>query len=323
MPSPYGRLKGATNTARVTTRFVSMRLARFLGAFGRICISAGVLILLFVAYQLWGTSIQTAQAQDELQQDFATILDTAASTTTVPPDPASPPTAPPTKPAAPGEPTAKIEIQKIGVDNIVVEGVSLSDLKKGPGLYPASPLPGQTGNSAIAGHRTTYGAPFNRIDELVPGDEIVITTPQGQFRYFVSDEEGDGNGNQIVSPSQVEVLRDFGDNRLTLTACHPKYSARQRIVVVAKLAPETTALPPRLGLDTTSVPADLDSIDGEGGSILPAVLLGLMALDIWLVAWILARHWRPWIAYGIGLPFFLIAVFFFFEEFSRLLPSSF
>lgn len=300
-----------------------MRLAKFLGALGRICISTGVLILLFVAYQLWGTGIQTAQAQDDLKQDFTTILDNSASTTTLPPGAPSPPPARPIEPTVPGDPMALIVIPKIGVDNIVVEGVSLSNLKKGPGHYPDSPVPGQKGNAAIAGHRTTYGAPFNRIDELVPGDEIVITTPQGQFRYFVSDEEGDGNGNQIVSPSQVEVLRDFGDNRLTLTACHPKYSARQRIVVVAKLAPETTALPPRLGLDTTSVPADLDSIDGEGGSILPAVLLGLMALDIWLVAWILARHWRPWIAYGIGLPFFLIAVFFFFEEFSRLLPSSF
>ena len=300
-----------------------MRLAKFLGALGRIFISTGVLILLFVAYQLWGTGIQTAQAQDDLKQDFTTILDNTASTTTLPPGAPSPPPARPIEPTVPGDPMALIVIPKIGVDNIVVEGVSLSNLKKGPGHYPDSPVPGQKGNAAIAGHRTTYGAPFNRLDELTPGDEILVTTVQGRFRYIVSDEDGDGNGNQIVLPSQVEVLQDFGDNRLTLTACHPKYSARQRIVVVGKLAPEETALAPRPDLGSPTPPANLDSIDGEKASALPAVLLGLLALDIWLVAWILARHWRPWLAYGIGLPFFLVALFFFFEQFSRLLPSNF
>ena len=300
-----------------------MRLAKFLGALGRICISTGVLILLFVAYQLWGTGIQTAQAQDDLKQDFTTILDNSASTTTLPTGAPSPPPARPIEPTVPGDPMALIVIPKIGVDNIVVEGVSLSNLKKGPGHYPDSPVPGQKGNAAIAGHRTTYGAPFNRLDELTPGDEILVTTVQGRFRYIVSDEDGDGNGNQIVLPSQVEVLQDFGDNRLTLTACHPKYSARQRIVVVGKLAPEETALAPRPDLGSPTPPPTLDSIDGEKASALPAVLLGLLALDIWLVAWILARHWRPWLAYGIGLPFFLVALFFFFEQFSRLLPSNF
>jgi sortase A len=300
-----------------------MRLAKFLGALGRICISSGVLILLFVAYQLWGTGIQTAQAQDDLKQDFTTILDNSTSTTTLPPGAPSPPPARPIEPTVPGDPMALIVIPKIGVDNIVVEGVSLPDLKKGPGHYPDSPVPGQKGNAAIAGHRTTYGAPFNRLDELTPGDEILVTTVQGRFRYIVSDEDGDGNGNQIVLPSQVEVLQDFGDNRLTLTACHPKYSARQRIVVVGKLAPEETALAPRPDLGSPTPPPTLDSIDGEKASALPAVLLGLLALDIWLVAWILARHWRPWLAYGIGLPFFLVALFFFFEQFSRLLPSNF
>jgi sortase A len=300
-----------------------MRLAKFLGALGRICISTGVLILLFVAYQLWGTGIQTAQAQDDLKQDFTTILDNSASTTTLPPGAPSPPPARPIEPTVPGDPMALIVIPKIGVDNIVVEGVSLSNLKKGPGHYPDSPVPGQKGNAAIAGHRTTYGAPFNRLDELTPGDEILVTTVQGRFRYIVSDEDGDGNGNQIVLPSQVEVLQDFGDNRLTLTACHPKYSARQRIVVVGKLAPEVTALAPRADLGSPTPPANLDSIDGEKASALPAVLLGLLVLDIWLVAWILARHWRPGLAYGIGLPFFLVALFFFFEQFSRLLPSNF
>lgn len=325
----YGRPRGATKAAGGADSLPGMRLAKFLGAIGRSFITAGVLILLFVSYQLWGTGIREAQAQSGLERDFATALDDAPTTTaTTAPDPSTssttpPATAAPIPPAVDGQPTARITAARIGLDKIVVQGVSLPDLKKGPGHYPESPLPGQEGNAAIAGHRTTYGAPFNRIDELEPGDEIVVQTIQGRFRYIVSDEEGDGNGNQIVSPSQVEVLQNFGDNRLTLTACHPKYSARQRIVVVAKLAPEEKALPPATSVDAPTTPANLDSIDGDGAPAMPAILLGVLCALIWLVAWMIGRMWRTWPAYALSLPFFFVALFLFFEEFSRLLPSNF
>jgi sortase A len=128
-----------------------------------------------------------------------------------------------------GEAMAVIHIPKIKVERRVVEGTEVDDLRKGPGHYPGTPLPGQTGNAAIAGHRTTYGAPFNRIDELATGDEISIQTVQGTAVYQVDTPPF------VVSPTQVEVLRDFGDSRLTLTSCHPKLSAAQRMVVTAKL----------------------------------------------------------------------------------------
>lgn len=319
-----------------------MRLARVLGAIGRACITAGVLILLFVVYQLWGTGIREAQAQNRLEDEFAEVLEgrddepsrttstTSSTTTTVGASSsttaAPPETVPAMDPVPEGEPTARIRIPKIDVDKIVVEGVSLPDLKKGPGHYPESPLPGQEGNAAIAGHRTTYGAPFNRIDELVAGDEILVETIQGEFRYLVTEQ-------LIVSPTQVDVLDDKGDNRLTLTACHPKYSARQRIVVVAQLAADEEPLPrpPRdvdggAGEDDggpAEAPLALDDIDGEGAPALPAILLGVLCAVIWLAAWLLGRAWRRWPAYALGLPFFLVALFFFFEEFSRLLPSNF
>lgn len=311
-----------------------MRLTKVLGAIGRSLITAGVLILLFVVYQLWGTGLREAQAQNKLKDQFAELLDevveapsttttttsqaaTSSSTsTTAPPD-----TAPPLAPVPEGEPTARIRIPKIGVDKIVVEGVSLPDLKKGPGHYPGSPLPGQPGNAAIAGHRTTYGAPFNRIDELVAGDEILVATVQGDFRYLVSEQ-------LIVAPTQVEVLDDKGDNRLTLTACNPKYSARERIIVVAQLAPEVVPVvrPPRAITDDIPAPGpppSLDDIDGESAGNLPTILLGVLCAVIWLLAWALGRRWRKWPAYALGLPFFGVALFFFFEEFSRLLPSNF
>jgi sortase A len=287
-----------------------MRLAKVLGGVGRTCITVGALLLLFVAYQLWGTGIREAQAQDQLDKDFGALVDETPPTTT--PDPAFPTTVDTIAPAAEGEPTAHIVIPKIGVDKIVVEGVSVPDLKKGPGHYPESPLPGQKGNAAIAGHRTTYGAPFNRIDELEPGDEIMITTVQGTFRYLMTEQ-------LIVSPTAVEVLQDKGDNRLTLTACHPKYSARQRIVVVAELAAGQVALP----ASATGTPKAIDDIDGEQQSILPVVLLALICALIWLFAWLVGMRWRKWPSYAIGLPFFLVALFFFFEDFSRLLPSNF
>ena len=296
-----------------------MRLARVLGAIGRTCITAGVLILLFVAYQLWGTGIREAQAQNRLEDDFAEVLDEAASTTTTTPPITVPGDTlpPPTIPAVPeGEPTAHLVIPKIGLDKIVVEGVSLRDLKKGPGHYPESPLPGQEGNAAIAGHRTTYGAPFNRIDELRRGYEIHVETIQGSFNYLVTEQ-------LIVSPTQVEVLQDKGDNRLTLTACHPKYSARQRIVVVAELAPDEQPLPPPPVAEDAPTPITLDDIDGEGAPALPAILLGVLCAVIWLLAWLFGRLWRKWPCYVLAFPFFMVALFFFFEEFSRLLPSSF
>lgn len=298
-----------------------MRLARVIGGVGRVLITGGVLILLFVVYQLWGTGIREAQAQNRLEDSFEERLadDAPAPTTTsttVRGDPPPPSTLPPIDPVPEGEATARIRIPVIGVDKIVVEGVALADLKKGPGHYPETPLPGQEGNAAIAGHRTTYGAPFNRIDELVAGDEILVETVQGEFRYLVREQ-------LIVSPTQVEVLDDKGDDRLTLTACHPKYSARQRIVVVAVLAPEEDPLPrPTRGL-VDEVPRALDDIDGEGAPAWPAILLGLLCAVIWLLAWGLGRQWRRWPAYALGLPFFLVSLFFFFEEFSRLLPSNF
>lgn len=316
-----------------------MQAARVIGAIGRVCLTAGVLILLFVAYQLWGTGIREAQAQNRLEDEFTELLDDTASTattgTTVATVPgatpgATPTTAavgPPPPPPEEGDAVARIRIPKIGVDKIVVEGVTLSDLKKGPGRYPDSPLPGQPGNAAIAGHRTTYGAPFNRIDELAPGDEILVTTQQGAFRYEVSEQH-------IVSPGQVEVLEDFGDNRLTLTACHPKYSARQRIVVVSTLVgPAAPAPPPTTAPETTEIPGDEGEADepgtidaglsGEGASAWPAILLGVSCALVWLATWLVGKVWRTWPPYIVGVPVFFFVLFFFFESFSRLLPANF
>jgi sortase A len=314
---------------------------------GRTLIGTGVLILLFVAYQLWGTNLAEARSQKSLKHDFLASLPstsvapptTAAATgATVPATTAPPNTFAPPPPA--GEAVAIIKIPKIGVEKAVVEGTGVPDLKKGPGHYIGTPMPGQPGNAAIAGHRTTYGAPFNRIDELQPGDPIIVTTRQGSFRYEMTQQ-------QIVKPSDVHVLDPTPDNRLTLTSCNPKYSARQRIVVVAKLvgaaapAPPaeavapTTTVAPGTGSPSTvtgedspvvSAPARSTSIEGglsgEGAANGPAIFWGLLAAAVFAAIWVWSRVWRRWPAYLLGAPVFLVVLFVFFENVSRLLPAN-
>jgi sortase A len=242
----------------------------WVGGLGKTLIAAGILMFGFVAYQLWGTGIETARAQNALESEFEKLLaatpapsDESTSSTTAAttapttteaaggPQTTDPATSIPSTTEAPttvpgtsveptvvpvsieeGDPIARIEMPTIGVDNIVVAGVDKSDLKKGPGHYPETPLPGQLGNAAIAGHRTTYGQPFFNVDKLETGDEIVVTTLEGRFVYRVT-------GQRIVSPSDYEVVAttDPTTATLTLTSCHPKYTARERIIIFSELDP--------------------------------------------------------------------------------------
>ena len=266
------------------------RLAIVLGNIGRALILAGIITFLFIGFQLWGTDIHESRAQDGLRADLDERFDAAADelNETIGDDPSPSDAAgdatgdatgdaadtdasqlPPPSSTLPGghdpdvlalffpedgDALARLEIPAIEVDKIMVRGVAVADLRKGPGHYSQTSLPGNSGNASIAGHRTTYGSPFNRIDELVPGDEITVTSVQGEFTYRVMDplvayadrlEQIDavGDGHIIVQPDAVWVLRDFNDDRLTLTACHPKLSSRQRIIVAAELVTDVVALP--------------------------------------------------------------------------------
>src|SRR5688572_19939716 len=128
----------------------------------------------------------------------------------------------------PGDAIGRIEIPAIGVKDYVVEGTDLDNLRKGPGHYPDTPLPGDRGTVAIAGHRTTYGAPFRRIDELNRGQVIEVDMPYGRYVYRVER-------TKIVEPTDLSVLDRVRHDRLVLSACHPLYSAAQRIVVFSRL----------------------------------------------------------------------------------------
>lgn len=129
----------------------------------------------------------------------------------------------------PGRAIGRISIPQIGARFVVVEGTDTATLRKGPGHYPATPLPGLPGTVAIAGHRTTYLAPFRQVDKLRRGDPITLDMPYARFTYRVE-------GTRIVPPTQTSVTRRVGYDRLVLSACHPLYSAAKRIIIFARLS---------------------------------------------------------------------------------------
>ncbi|MCW2544214.1 MAG: sortase family protein [Frankiales bacterium] len=201
------------------------RVRWLLSGVGQVMITAGVILLLFVVYELKLTNLYT----DGQQRDLGRTLDRTWA-------------APPPKNVLAayheGEGIARIYLPTLGAKqvHVVVEGVGREDLKKGPGHYPGTDLPGALGNMVISGHRTTYGAPFNRLDEIRIGDPIVIETRSAFFTYraiksFVVAPTAVGETNHV--PNQPGVVPT--QRLLTLTTCNPKYSARTRLVVRALL----------------------------------------------------------------------------------------
>ncbi len=218
-------------------------------------IGVGSLILLFLGYQLLFTNLLTARAQSAassaLSERFEELRvaepDEVVVVPTLPPDTEEPPdddgTPPPTNAVTPqaepisyfpednpeiGTELGRILIPRLDLDKVIVEGVDRGELKRGPGHMPWTPMPGQAGNAVISGHRTTYGAPFFRLDELEPGDEILVETVVGTHTYVVRE-------SIVVLPTDVWVTNSRPGAWLTLTTCNPRFSARQRLVIVAEL----------------------------------------------------------------------------------------
>ncbi|HEX6458489.1 MAG TPA: sortase [Thermoleophilaceae bacterium] len=128
----------------------------------------------------------------------------------------------------PGHALGRIRLPSLGRSYVLVQGTDSASLRKGPGHYPDTALPGEPGTVAVAGHRTTYLAPFRTIDQLHAGDPIVLQMPYGTFTYRVQE-------SRVVLPTALWVTRNVGYQRLVLSACHPLYSASHRIVVFARL----------------------------------------------------------------------------------------
>ncbi len=218
-----------------------MLISRIFRRIGQTMILLGLLTLLFVVYQLWGTSFLTDRYQEQLESDFEELVDQVEEVADTPTESGNESESEPDLAEflwrSEGEAIAQLNIPSLSLSKTVVAGVGVEALRKGPGHYSHTPLPGMPGNSALAGHRTTWGAPFGEINKLEPGDEILIQTVQGSFTYRVVEQMG-GRGHFIISPDRLDVLEQDYDtypNRLTLISCHPKLTARQRIIVVAEL----------------------------------------------------------------------------------------
>jgi sortase A len=323
-------------------------MRRVLGGVGRALVTVGLLLLLFVAYQLWGTGIYQARAQNDLQQQFEQAQREAGGpTTSTAPEPTTPgattttPTSSSDNPtvttttsttlaplAAPpeGKLLGAIHIPKIGVSQYVVEGVDVDDLHKGPGHYPTTQMPGHEGNTAIAGHRTTYGAPFGDLDQLAVGDTITVQTPaQGSFVYKVTEQK-------VVDPSEVSVLDPTPDPArpghalatLTLTTCNPKYSAEQRLVIKAQLQLPAGMVPlaPTKVADGKKA-TSIGGLSGESSSRTPTILWGTIALAIGLLWWLLFHRHPRWTTWLLGAVPFFIVLFVAYTYLERLLPSNY
>ncbi|HVE98550.1 MAG TPA: class E sortase [Mycobacteriales bacterium] len=212
-------------------------LAKTLRGVGETLITVGLVILLFCVYELYFTGLETAAEQ---RKGRAALLDTWQA-----PVPA-PSGATVLAQVDLGAGLAILRIPRLGPNyaKVVFEGVRTDDLKKGPGHVPGTAMPGAVGNTVVSGHRTTYGAPFGDIDRLDPGDALVLETRDAWYTYRVVREE-------IVRPTDVDVILpvprqpDAKPTKalLTLTTCHPKYSARQRFITFAELAETTKKAP--------------------------------------------------------------------------------
>ena len=276
--------------------------------------------------------LTTEREREIFAQRLAGIIDQhlagSLSTTHLPPQklgttPVTPPQVAPViaAPAA-GGPVGTIVIPKIGLSMMVVQGTDEVQLQAGPGHYPGTPLPGEAGNAAIAGHRTTYLAPFYNLDALQPGDQIVVTTLQGIFDYRVI-------GTQVVDPTDVAVVGPTTMPQLTLTTCNPRFSASQRLIVHAALTVSSVATNKVVPLHTTptaTVPKPTQHPVPPGKNWTAAILWGLAVAALTTAAWIGARKTkggRRALVITVGVVAWAAVVFYFFQSVTPLLPASY
>ena len=211
-------------------------VARVLSGLGGLCITAGLVLLLFCAYQLWWTNVEAAQARGEALADLRTSWTSSGQDYGVPAK--APPTTRVPEPVE-GEPFATFRIPRLGSEwtQPVVEGIEAEQLSKGVGHYVGTALPGQLGNLALAGHRATNGEPFRDLDRMREGDEIIVETRSSTYTYVVDRPW------VLVRPSAVEMIAPVPgepgvratEPKLTLTTCNPRWASTERLIVEARL----------------------------------------------------------------------------------------
>lgn len=212
---------------------------RTLRAIGELGVAVGLVLLLFYAYLLWGTDSYTEGQQRALQRQLDQVFGQELGHGSGDGSAHGKTGKQPIGKIRLGHALALLRIPRLGADYkyAIVEGVGPEELRKGPGHYPGTALPGQIGNFVISGHRTTYAAPFKKIDELRRGDEIVVDAAEARYTYRVDRKEiVDPTDLAVIDPVPRHPSRRPSKAVITMTTCHPEYSARQRLIVYGVLA---------------------------------------------------------------------------------------
>jgi sortase A len=264
-----------------------------------VLLAVGIFTALFVVYELAFTGLTEQSAQASLLNQFQQSI----TTTTVDAPGASP---------AEGSAVALLEIPRIHLSQVVLEGTTPSDLKDGPGHLRNTPMPGEAGNVVIAGRRTTYGAPFGSLDQLSIGDTINVDTGQGAVTYVVSrvGHVNPGNADPVVATT---------DNRLTLITADPAFIASGRLVVEATLQGNPLDISQRRAVPVGT--ADLGLAGDPLGLAFGLIWGELLALTLWL-AWRHRHRWSPEVLYLLTAPVALVLTVLTFSTLDLLLPGT-
>lgn len=252
-----------------------------LRSIGLVLTGLGAVAALFVGYEFGATGLTHDRLQPALLAEFRQRIVTTTLDA-------------PTAAATEGEPVNLLDLPRIGLSEVTVEGSSPEDLKGGPGHLRASPMPGEFGNSVIVGRRTTYGGPFGQLDLMQLGDPVTVTTGQGTFRYVVTSV-------QHLPAGQATQLGGATDSRLTLVTSDPAYFATGRLVVIAKLvgAPIAVASRPAAPVSSTDL--------GLAGEALwpapaPAILWAVLAVAVVAITRRLRSRWPASVRYMLVAP---------------------
>jgi sortase A len=254
----------------------------------------------FLLYEFWLTGLIQSRSQARLLTEFKATLvldDTPALIT--PPE---------------GRPVGVIEIPSIGVSQVMVQGISSSDTKLGPGHDPATPAPGQAGNAVVVGRRAAYGAPFAKLNEISQGAEIDVLTRQGLFTYTAQ------HILLNVPLGSPAMARQGKASLLTLITSDPAYTAQQELVVVAKLKGHGLQAPGPLPLPPPGEQPGKTTNESQWGRIL---LWGeLLAVAIGVTWYLLRRRWSTAVTYLLAAPILIALAFLFYGAVDTLLPPS-
>jgi LPXTG-site transpeptidase (sortase) family protein len=266
---------------------------------GRALIAFGLLVGLFTAYEFLATGVFYKQSQRSLLAGFKQEVPTGRLSAV-------------NTASQEGSPIALLELPRIGVDGVVVEGSSPETLKDGPGHLRGSPMPGEFGNSVIVGHRTTYGGPFHDLDRVVRGDSITVTTGNGSFVYKVTDVMRTGAG-------QSDPLNGSLDSRLTLVTSTPAYVPDGRLAVVAKLQGDPGGVPDRPRVPVSSSELGLA---GDPYGLGLALFWGVLLAAAVGATWRWARTWPARVRHLLATPLMLVLVVLIFAALDRMLPGT-